>query len=345
MKNLTIITLALALAALLVLQGCGSSSKKVTTPVVPTTPTTPTLPKAVHIIKPEDVAKYVETFNQSQAALELQIEGVKFEISLVDFFMDENIIAASYSNGYLLIGFDFQKEEPIKSLTIFESDLAFEEALAKPDRLLSSTKVELEQSGENIIYSGTVTDNSTNGVFNVRLVFNESLISAGSSVIKIEGTKATINGDLGTKTYVQLSELIANNPEVDTLLLQEISGSVNDEINMHTGRLVRNAQLTTMVEATSNINSGGVDLYAAGFKRVYTEGAKLGVHSWCCTEGKPANELGKDHKGHGAQLTYFREMLGLELGPEFYFFTIEAAPHDTVHVMTQAELDKYLLKQ
>jgi hypothetical protein len=343
MKNLTIITLALA--ALLVLQGCGSSSKKVTTPVVPTTPTTPTLPEAVHIIKPEDVAKYVETFNQSQAALELQIEGVKFEISLVDFFMDENMIAASYSNGYLLIGFDFKKEQPIKSLTVFESDLAFEEALAKPDRLLSSTKIELEESGENIIYSGTVTDTATNGVFNIRLVFNESLISAGSSVIKVEGNKATINGDLGTKTYVQLRELIANNPLVDTLVLQQISGSVNDAINMHTGRLVRKAQLTTLVEADSAIYSGGVDLYASGAKRVYTEGAKVGVHSWCCVDGVTADKLGRDHAAHGAQLTYFREMLGADLGPDFYFFTIEAAPFDGAHVMTKAELDKYLLKQ
>lgn len=345
MKNLTII--ALAVATLLVLQGCGSSAKKTTTPIVPITPvepTTPTTPEAVHLIKPEDVDKYVEAFNQSQAALELQIEGVKFNIALVDFFMDENFIAASYRDGYLLIGFDFTKEEPIKSLTILESDLAFEAALDKPTKLFQSTAIVLEEDGNNIIYSGSVADSETKGVFNVRLVFNESLISAGSSVIKVEGTKATVNGDLGTKTYVQLTELISNNPSVDTLVLQQISGSVNDAINMHTGRLVRNAKLTTLVEADSAIYSGGVDLYASGAKRVYTEGAKVGVHSWCCVDGITADKLGRDHAAHGAQLTYFREMLGTELGPEFYFFTIEAAPFDGAHVMTKAELDKYLLQ-
>ena len=177
----------------------------------------------------------------------------------------------------------------------------------------------------------------------MRLVTNESLISAGSSVIKVNGINATVNGDLGTSTYVQIQDLINNNPEVTRLILQQISGSVNDAINMHTGRLVRNAQMTTKVEATSDINSGGVDLYAAGYKRVYTDGAKVGVHSWCCVDGKAANELPRDHLAHGAQLTFVREMLGVELGPEFYFFTLDASPFSSVHVMTKAELEKYLI--
>ncbi|WP_273047843.1 hypothetical protein [Pseudoalteromonas sp.] len=345
MNKLTI--MALTVATTLVLQGCGSNSKKVITPVAPvktTTPTNPTSPAAVHLIQPEDVSKYVETFKQNQAELELQIEGVKFDISLVEIYTGDNIIAAKYKNGYLMIGFNFDKEEPVSSLTVLESDLPFEQAVANPARALDSTSIDIQEDSDNIIYSGTVTDRQTKGIFNVRLVFNESLVNGGSSTIEVTGTQATVNGDLGTNTYIQMSDLINNNPAVDTLILQQISGSVNDEINMHTGRLVRNAQLTTMVESDSAIYSGGVDLFASGAKRVYTEGAKVGVHSWCCVNGVTADKLGRDHAGHGAQLTYFREMLGAELGPKFYFFTIEAAPFDGAHEMTKAELDKYLLQ-
>ena len=343
MKNLTLITSVVIVV--LALQACGGNSKKVTTPTTPTTPTAPVTPEAVHHIQPEDVAGYVEKYKTQQADVELQLDGVKYELGLVDFSQEEKVIVARYEKGFVLIGFDFGKEEPRDFFRIIDSDSDnFEEAAENPIRVLDGLGMAISSEDDNAVFTGSVVDVNSLAQFNIRLVFNESLISGGSSVVVVSGTKAMINGDLGTKSYVQITDLINNHPEVNTLLLQEISGSVNDEINMHTGRLVRNAQLTTMVEATSDINSGGVDLYAAGFKRIYTEGAKLGVHSWCCTEGKPANELGRDHKGHGAQLTFFREMLGAELGPEFYFFTIEAAPHDTVHVMTKVELDKYLLQ-
>ncbi len=343
MKNLVLITSILI--TVLALQACGSSSKKSTAPTTPTAPTAPVTPEAVHHIQPEDVAGYVEKYKTQQAEVELQLDGVKYELGLVDFSQEEKVIVARYEKGFVLIGFDFEKDEPRDFFRIIDSESKdFSEAAENPIRVVDGLSLAITSEGENAVFTGSVADINTQAQFNIRLVFNESLVNGGSSSVVVAGTKAMINGDLGTKTYVQITDLINNHPEVNTLLLQEISGSVNDEINMHTGRLVRNAQLTTMVEATSDINSGGVDLYAAGFKRVYTEGAKLGVHSWCCTEGKPANELGRDHKGHGAQLTFFREMLGAELGPEFYFFTIEAAPHDTVHVMTKAELDKYLLQ-
>ena len=347
MKNLVLITSILIIV--LALQACGSSSKKSPTPTTPTTPTTPpttpTVPEAVHHIQPEDVARYVENYQSQQAAVELQIDGAIYKVTFVDMSQSDNLIFAQYDKGFLFFGFDFENNQPVDFIRVVETELEdINEALADADNYFFGKDISLSQDdNENAIYEGSIS-HPVKGDFSIKLTVNESLIEGGTSTVEVSGTIAMVNGDLGTKTYVQITDLINNHPEVDTLLLQEISGSVNDAINMHTGRLVRNAQLTTMVEATSDVNSGGVDLYTSGFKRVYTEGAKLGVHSWCCTEGKPADELGRDHEGHGAQLTFFREMLGAELGPEFYFFTIEAAPHNTVHVMTKAELDKYLLQ-
>jgi hypothetical protein len=347
MKNLVLITSILIIV--LALQACGSSSKKSPTPTTPTTPTTPpttpTIPEAVHHIQPEDVAQYVEKYKAQQAAVELQIDGSIYTVSFVDMDQENNLIFAQYDKGFLFFGFDFENNQPVDFIRVVETELEdINEALADTDNYFFGKDISVSQDdNENAIYEGSIS-HPVKGDFSIKLTVNESLIEGGTSTVEVSGTIAMVNGDLGTKTYVQITDLINNHPEVDTLLLQEISGSVNDAINMHTGRLVRNAQLTTMVEATSDVNSGGVDLYTSGFKRVYTEGAKLGVHSWCCTEGKPADELGRDHEGHGAQLTFFREMLGAELGPEFYFFTIEAAPHNTVHVMTKAELDKYLLQ-
>jgi len=176
----------------------------------------------------------------------------------------------------------------------------------------------------------------------VRLVFNEALLGGGNSTLVVNGNQASLFGSLGTQTYIQIQDMI-NNENVDTLVFADIDGSVNDAINMHTGRLIRAAGLTTLMPTGGQAYSGGVDLFAAGVRRIYQSGGKLGVHSWCCSQGKPANELGVSHPAHGAQLTYFREMLGDEKGPEFYFFTINAAPFSSVHVMTAEELNRYTL--
>lgn len=349
----TLLKLTLPFTAAIILSACGSSSstKPTTAPVkseTPTTPVTPTPvtpePAAVHSIQPENVAQYIETFKRQYDALDLQINGVKYDISYVDSDRDANVIYAKYDKGYLFFGFDFDNNQPIASLTVLETELDdINDAIAEPTAYFFGTGLNTtSDDSDNIIYSGSI--NNTTGEYSVRLLINESLLSSGNSSIEVEGDTAKLNGELGSLTYVQLNDLINNQPAVKTLLLQSIGGSLNDDINMHTGRLIRNAQLNTKVEATSKIYSGGVDLYAAGFSRTYTPGAVVGVHSWCCNDaGKSAADLEKDDPAHGPQLTYFREMLGKELGPEFYFFTIDSAAFDSIHEMTQQELDKFLL--
>lgn len=102
----------------------------------------------------------------------------------------------------------------------------------------------------------------------------------GDSKLKIIGDEAFLSGDLGTKAYAQIKDLIENHPNVKTLVLTSISGSVNDAVNMHTGRLVHEAKLNTKVLANSDIASSAVDLFCAGENRIVEKGAKIGIHSW-----------------------------------------------------------------
>ncbi len=335
--------LASVLVMSLTLFACGSSNDKGSKQQSDVTPPTTTTAE-VHGIKPEDVERYVENFQEQYRQLSLQLDGVDTEFSFVDSDEESKVLILRIKQGVLLAGFDLNKEEPLANLTWLasnESDL--EKVLSDPDSTYTGQNIQLQQSDDNVIYSGDLFDSVSQRSVTARLVINESLMSAGSSKIEVKDTQAIITGDLGTNFYIQMKELIAQQPKVTTLVLKNVRGSVNDDINMHSGRLVRNAQLTTLMPADGEANSGGVDLFAAGYKRVYQQGGKLGVHSWCCEDGKGASELGRDHKAHGAQLTFFREMLGTDLGPEFYFFTIEAAPHDDIHLMSQAEIDKYLL--
>ena len=174
-------------------------------------------------------------------------------------------------------------------------------------------------------------------------VFATLNASAGSSVFRIEGQRAYLNGELGSGTYRQIEYLIHAHPEVNTLVFENVPGSLNDDINVFTGRLIRDAGYATLVPANGMIASGGVALFAAGVQRTIEEGARIGVHAWSIP-GKDINPttLPRDHHAHRAQRRYFAEMLAH--GEEFYFFTLQAAPFTEVHWMTPAEVKRFGLE-
>jgi hypothetical protein len=193
----------------------------------------------------------------------------------------------------------------------------------------------------NIEISGKISNNENSQTKDFSFKANEAVLGAGNSHIEIKGNEAYLSCDLGTVTYSQIKNLIETNPEVKTIVMTQISGSVNDAVNMHTGRLLHENGFTTKLLSDSDIASGGVDLFCAGKKRVVEKGAKIGVHSWCCVNEFTAIELPKEHPAHQYQVDYFTMVLGAEKGPAFYFYTLEAAAFDDIHYMTDEEIEKW----
>ena len=322
---------------LLILSGCGDSDNDKGAESALTQ-------AEVHLIEPKDIQEYLDTFKTQRSQIVLEYDGHEYELSFLEPDEELDALFISYSGGVLQVGFDVATEEPLPSLIIYEGDIALLESdsfFENLNRILIGDNISIdEDDADNTIYTGRLRDQSNEQAFDVRLVVNESLINGGTSTIEVEENTARVNGDLGTFTYLQIRELLDTQSNVTRLVLQNIGGSVNDAINMHTGRLVRNAGLNTHVEADGNINSGGVDLFTAGLERTVEEGGILGVHSWCCEEGETADKLPRDHPAHRAQLTFFREMLD-EAGEDFYFFTLNAASFKSIHPMTRAEMIQY----
>jgi hypothetical protein len=173
------------------------------------------------------------------------------------------------------------------------------------------------------------------------LISNEAILGAGTSKLEIKGDEAYLSGDLGTISYIQIKNLIKNHPEVKTIVMTKISGSLNDAVNMHTGRILREHGFTTKVLSTSDIASGGVDLFCAGKKRIVEKGAKIGIHSWCCVNDVTARKIPKDHPAHRYQIEYFTMALGADLGPAFYFHTLKSAKFNGIHYMSDKEIKKW----
>ncbi|MCP4115077.1 MAG: hypothetical protein GY737_06635 [Desulfobacteraceae bacterium] len=180
----------------------------------------------------------------------------------------------------------------------------------------------------------------------------ESQVGGGTSEFYIDGNEALLNGELGTRTYNQVIDILTNHPEVDTIVEVDVPGSVNDEVNMKTGRMIRDHGFTTKVPTNGHIASGGVDLFCAGIIRTIGKGARVGVHSWAEDDGKAAADYPEDDPAHDAQISYFNTMLGTPQGRDFYFYTITAAKADNnpdyeptdMHYMTVEEIAKWKLE-
>lgn len=202
---------------------------------------------------------------------------------------------------------------------------------------LEATVVDKEKMKYRI--NGTLKDMPENEL-TISMLVGEEISGLGDTKLEIKGNEVYLNGTLGTRGYAQFRDLIKNHPEVTTIVLQNVPGSINDAVNMHTGRIIREAGLNTKVLADSQISSGGVDLFCAGKERIVTKGARLGIHSWG-GEGVSADDFAKDHPAHQYQLAYFTMCLGKEKGPSFYFRTLEAAPAGDMHWMSDAEIKQW----
>ena len=155
--------------------------------------------------------------------------------------------------------------------------------------------------------------------------------------IYVDGSVAYLDGTITDALPCKIHCLAKAFPQVDALILEEIPGSMDDAANLRAAYLVREYGFDTHVMAYSAIDSGAVDLFLAGVERTGEPGAIFGVHSW--SDGVDhGRDLPRDHPAHRSYLDYFAAM-GID--PDFYWFTLNAAPFDGIHEMTPAELQRF----
>jgi len=146
-----------------------------------------------------------------------------------------------------------------------------------------------------------------------------------------------MDGYINSKTYDQFVNLLEENPQVTTLVEGIVHGSLDDDTMIKLAYYVRDQGLNTHLRSTSQIDSGGVDLFLAGVDRTMERGAHIGVHSW--SDGSTqAKDVPVEDPQHRQNAQYIKDMLGSE---DFYWFTIYAAPADGIHEMTEEEIIQY----
>lgn len=159
-----------------------------------------------------------------------------------------------------------------------------------------------------------------------------------SATFIVEGTEAVMEGVIGSDTPDAVRDLLADYPDVRTIVMTNVPGSADDDANLEAARLLREAGLRTHLESDGEVASGGVDFFLAGAERTFDAGAKFGVHSWATGDGTEGTDLAEDDPEHNKYLDFYDEM-GVD--PDFYWFTLQAAPAADIYFMTAAELDDF----
>lgn len=153
----------------------------------------------------------------------------------------------------------------------------------------------------------------------------------------VDGNRLYLSGDISALTLRHFNQIIADNPQISTVVELNVPGSIDEEAMIALGYRIRQLGLNTHLTRQSQIYSGGVDVFLAGKRRTIEPGAIIGVHAWA-DNFREATDYPVGAPEHAANRRYIQDMLGSD---GFYWFSIHAAPASGVHIMTPAEIARF----
>lgn len=155
----------------------------------------------------------------------------------------------------------------------------------------------------------------------------------------VRGDVAYVSGTTDSNSHNLIKNFVRENPDVDTLILQAMPGTLDMDTNRRVVMDLRAAGLATHVPADGRIASGAVDWFIAGSPRTVECGAMIGVHSW----GSKTGERG-DKTFYDGQLRTQRWFLSkMSVDPDFYEFTRNAAGPDDIYWLSVDDMLRYRL--
>ncbi len=159
-------------------------------------------------------------------------------------------------------------------------------------------------------------------------------------VARPEGLVMT--GVIDDRTLEVLDIATSVNPGINTIVLQNVPGSVDDEASLTVlSAYIRSNGFTTRVPSDGLVASGGTDMALMGRTRIIDPGACVGVHTWASgglLGSETGAELARDHPAHTIYLDFYRSV-GID--ESFYWYTLSAAGPDDVHWMSAEEINQF----
>ena len=184
-------------------------------------------------------------------------------------------------------------------------------------------------------------DFDRDGVLTEREVEDGERLLGEPVTFDVDGSVAVLRGLLTEAFPERLAALLRDHPQIRTLELAFVPGTIDEEATFAACRLVLEHGLATRLPPGAMVASGGTTLYRSGVRRERAGGVRVGVHSWSFRlAGMTLDgaDLPRYAAEHAQSVAWYRE-LGF---PEaLYWFQLRAAPSGELHWMSEAELRRY----
>ncbi|GAB5403169.1 MAG: hypothetical protein Aurels2KO_14000 [Aureliella sp.] len=174
-----------------------------------------------------------------------------------------------------------------------------------------------------------------------RLTKDELTLDVRANYFEVEfnvtGDRAEMVGTIGTLAPARLIEVIVEHPEVRTIVMRNVPGSIDDLACFEVMRLVHKHGFIVHVPKGGVISSGGVDVYLAAKQRTAHEDSLIGIHAWGDLDGS-GSDASRDKEEHADFLKVFAEV---GIPADFYWYSMKVASPDEMHWMTPAERKRF----
>jgi hypothetical protein len=172
---------------------------------------------------------------------------------------------------------------------------------------------------------------------------NDSNRQFGIFKVLADDVTVEMEGTISSSSLINFNSLVADFPNVDKINIKNCDGSSDDEINLQLSIKVHQKGINIHLMDNGEIASGGVDFFIAGIQRTKGINTKIGVHSWA-GDNFTATDFPVGHANHLPYINYYISVgFTQQQAEDFYYFTINAAPANSIHWMTETEITQYNL--
>lgn len=153
----------------------------------------------------------------------------------------------------------------------------------------------------------------------------------------VAGDRLIMTGVIDDDTLEKLEDVIDDHEDVTTIVMRNVAGAEDDDINLALARDVRRRGLATYVPADGRVGPGATDVLIGGQHRIAERGASIGVRSWG-DEDEAGADLPLNDEAHAKYLAFYREM---GIPEEFYWFALRAARPPGTHWMSEVDMFRF----
>jgi len=163
------------------------------------------------------------------------------------------------------------------------------------------------------------------------------MVTAESASFRVEGNELHVSGLLTLISTERIDTMVEQNPGLTTLVLGEIHPESDATALLQKGVLIRSLGMNTEVAPGVTIAGPAIYLFLGGVERRLGDAAQIEVSDWQTSVG-PASALPAEHPAHAERRGQVGGLLGR---PDFYTFSIGAAPVGGAHRMSDNEIAEF----